>query len=124
MQKLLRDEYEQLVRKAVIIENSQIIKDEIAIGVYPEPIEEPQILTAQGADEMLNIHGIKASFALASTPQGGIVISARSTGDINVQVLMEKLGGGGHLTVAAAQLKGLSLTEAKEQLIKLIEENN
>ena len=124
VQKLLRDEYEQLVRKAVIIENSQIIKDEIAIGVYPEPIEEPQILTAQGADEMLNIHGIKASFALASTPQGGIVISARSTGDINVQVLMEKLGGGGHLTVAAAQLKGLSLTEAKEQLIKLIEENN
>lgn len=123
VQKLLRDEYEQVVRKAVIIENSQIIKEEFVIGVYPEPIGEPQVLTAQGADELLNIHGIKASFVLAPTQQGGIVISARSTGDINVQVLMENLGGGGHLTVAATQLKGINLTEAKEQLIKLIEEN-
>jgi len=123
VQKLLRDDFSKVTKKAVIIENSQIIKDYIALGYYPEATEEAQVLAAQGADILLNIDGIKASFVLCPLSGGGVTISARSTGETNVQILMEKLGGGGHLTVAGAQLKDATLDEAKQIISQLIEEN-
>lgn len=123
VQKLLRDDFTKVTKKAIIVENSQIIKEHIALGFYPEPIEEAQILAAQGADSLLNINGITTSFVLCPLLDGGITISARSTGETNVQSLMEKLGGGGHLTVAGAQLKDADLDSALETLVKLIDEN-
>lgn len=123
VQKLLRDDLNTVHKKAIIIENSQIVKEKIAISYYPEITEEPQVLAAQGADALLNIDNIEASFVFCPLHNGGVTISARSTGETNVQVLMEKLGGGGHLTVAGVQLKNISLEEVKKTLIQLIEEN-
>lgn len=78
-----------------------------------------RIASAQAADELLSIQGVKASFVVF--PAGGVVnISARSLGDINVQLIMEALGGGGHLTMAGAQLKGVSVAGARKQLIEAI----
>lgn len=123
VQKLLRDDFTKVAKKAIIVENSQIINGHIVLGFYPEPVEDAQVLAAQGADALLNINGITASFVLCPRKDGGVVISARSTGETNVQTLMEKLGGGGHLTVAAAQLKETDLDTAKKLLIELIQEN-
>ncbi|KJS86977.1 MAG: hypothetical protein JM58_05515 [Peptococcaceae bacterium BICA1-8] len=123
VQKLLRDDFDKVTKKAIIVENSQIIKGHIALGYYPEPVDDAQVLAAQGADSLLNINGITASFVLCPLLDGGVTISARSTGETNVQALMEKLGGGGHLTVAAVQLKGTDIYSALETLLKLIDEN-
>jgi len=123
VQKLLRDDFTKVTKKAIIVENSQIVKEHIAIGFYPEPVEDAQILAAQGADALLNINGITASFVLCPLLDGGVTISARSTGETNVQILMEKLGGGGHLTVAGAQLREHDLDEALEIVRKLIDDN-
>ncbi len=79
------------------------------------------LITAQTADEMLEIKGVKAALAMGSTPEGEIMVSARSIGDINVQVLMEKLGGGGHLNTAGAQLK-MSMEEAESRIREVISE--
>ena len=79
------------------------------------------LITAQTADEMLEIKGVKAAVVLGSTPTGEIMVSARSIGDINVQVLMEKLGGGGHLNTAGAQLK-MTMEEAEAKVREIISE--
>ena len=80
---------------------------------------------AQAANELLNISGIKASFVLTEH-NGKIYVSARSMGDISVQLVMEQLGGGGHLDTAGAQLENVSLSEAKELIkgtvLKMLEE--
>ena len=78
-------------------------------------MESPTIVGAQAADELLNIIGIKASFVMTEY-QGKIYISSRSIDEINVQLIMEQLGGGGHLNVAGAQLAGCTLSEAKHAL--------
>lgn len=123
VQKLLRDDFTKVTKKAIIVENSKIIKEHIAVGFYPEPVEDAHVLAAQGADALLNINGVSASFVLCPRKDGGVNISARSTGETNVQALMEKLGGGGHLTVAGAQLKDTDLDSAMDILTKLIEDN-
>ena len=78
-----------------------------------------RIDSAQAADELLSIQGVEASFVVF--PAGGVVnISARSLGDINVQLIMEALGGGGHLTMAGAQLSGMTVAQARDKLIEVI----
>ena len=77
------------------------------------------IIAAQAADELLSISGILASFVLCKVDEV-VMISGRSMGDINVQAILEKVGGGGHLTFAGAQIAGVSLEEAKETLVKSI----
>ena len=84
-------------------------------------MESPTIVGAQAANELLNIVGIKASFVLTEY-QGKIYVSARSIDEVNVQVMMEKLGGGGHFTVSGAQLKDCSAEEAKERVRSAIDE--
>ena len=79
------------------------------------------IIAAQAADELLNISGILASFVLCKVDDV-VMISGRSLGDINVQAILEKIGGGGHLTFAGAQIAGISVDEAKEKLLKEIDE--
>ena len=80
MQKLLRDDFTKVAKKAIIVENSQIINEHIALGFYPEPEEDAHVLAAQGADNLLNINGITASFVVCPRKDGGVTISARSTG--------------------------------------------
>ena len=79
------------------------------------------VITAQAADELLNITGILASFVLCKVDEV-VMISGRSMGDINVQAILEKIGGGGHLTFAGAQLAGITIDEAKQKLVTCIDE--
>jgi c-di-AMP phosphodiesterase-like protein len=80
-----------------------------------------RIISAQAADELLNVSDIKASFVMFES-NGAINISARSFGEINVQIIMESLGGGGHQTMAACQLKDCTVEEAKKSLFAAIDD--
>ena len=81
-----------------IVSKSEIINDNIAISIYEENDENANIIAAKSADELLTIGGITASFVLGKTDEK-VYISGRSIGDINVQIILEKLGGGGHITL-------------------------
>ena len=83
------------------------------------PAEETKIISSEAADELLNISGIKASFVISLLPDH-INISARSFGEINVQLTMERLGGGGHRTMAACQLPEQDIEKAKNLLLEAI----
>lgn len=92
-----------------------------AIACADEDIADIRIASAQAADELLGIENVKASFVMYKT--GKVInISARSLGDLNVQVIMEQLGGGGHQTMAACQMDGISIAEARERLVSIISE--
>jgi phosphomannomutase len=87
-----------------------------AISVLPsEGLESPNVVGAQAANELLNIVGVKASFVVTEF-DGRIFISARAIDEVNVQVIMEKLGGGGHMNIAGAQLEGVTVEEAVQKL--------
>ena len=105
-----------------IIETAYIF-DDCAIAKLEEKIENMRVSCSQAADELLNIKNVKASFVIFSSEEF-VNISARSLGDVNVQVIMEKLGGGGHQTMAAAQIEGLSIEEVEQRLLKIIKEHN
>ncbi|MCF6094657.1 DHH family phosphoesterase [Microaerobacter geothermalis] len=122
VQKLLKEDIEQFMKRSEIIKNAEVIFDSIAVARGEQDQEYHQILIAQTADTLLNMDGITASFVVSRRTDGLIGISARSLGDVNVQVIMEKMGGGGHLTNAAAQLRDMSLDEAIHQLKETIEE--
>lgn len=108
--------------KSRLVSSAQIYRH-CAITVAEQPIQNSRVVCAQAADDLLSIEDTYASFVISAIDVHSVNISARSFGKINVQVLMEKLGGGGHQTMAAAQLVGVSLKEAKEQLIKVLEES-
>lgn len=122
VKRLFQGDLEYFIAKAEIIKNTKIIENKIAISFCSDNILNSQLAAAQGSDELLNIKGIKASFVLGKGKDNIIFISARSLGDINVHILMEKLGGGGHIDVAGAQLKNMSFEEALETVEKLIME--
>ena len=104
-----------------IIKNTEIIKDTIGIAIYEEIDKNANIICAKSADELLTIGNISASFVLGNDGNQ-ITISGRSIGDINVQVILEKLGGGGHITLAGAQIEGKNIEEIKEDLKMKIDE--
>lgn len=104
-----------------IVRNAEVYKNTIAIAVYEEENEDANLICAKTADELLTISDITASFVMANMGEK-VCISGRSIGDINVQIILEKLGGGGHITLAGAQLEGVTLEEAKEELITRINE--
>ena len=106
------------ITRSEIIRTAKL-KEGIAIAKCPPNLAN-LVLAAQAADELLNITGIQASFVIAKIEED-TYISGRSLGDINVQVILEDLGGGGHLTMAAAKIKGVSIDEAEELLNKSIE---
>lgn len=113
VRKMLRNDMDAYKARAEAVRHAQVYRGNFAISVCPsENIESPTIVGAQAADELLNIIGIKASFVLTEY-QGKIFVSARSIDEINVQIIMERLGGGGHLNVAGAQLTDCTLPEAK-----------
>ena len=106
IQRMLKEDLEEYIRKAEIIRHAEIYKECIAIAVAETGKPVQQLLIAQAADTLLNMTGMKASFVIGMRPDGQVGISARSLGQINVQVVMEHLGGGGHFTNAAAQAQG------------------
>ncbi|MCI9379276.1 MAG: DHH family phosphoesterase [Eubacterium sp.] len=115
VRKLLRNDMSAYKARAEVVRHAEVYKGSFAISVCPGKMESPTIVGAQAADELLNIIGIKASFVLTEY-KGKIFISSRSIDEINVQIIMERLGGGGHLNMAGAQLTGHTLPEAKRVL--------
>lgn len=106
---------------ADIVKNAEIVNDTIGISVYDEKDKNANLICAKAADELLTISDITASFVLGHMGEK-ICISGRSIGDINVQVILEKMGGGGHITLAGAQLEGFTMEDAKNELIIRINE--
>ncbi len=106
IQRMLKEELSEYIIKAEIIKHAEVVYDHIAIAAVEHGRQYSQLLIAQSADTLLNMTGIRASFVVGERPDGLIGISARSLGQMNVQVVMERMGGGGHLTNAAAQLEG------------------
>lgn len=120
VRKMFRDKMDDYKAKAEAVHNTEVYEEMFAISISPAAnIESPTIVAAQAANELLNINGIKASFVLTEFNEK-VYISARSIDEINVQLIMEQMGGGGHLSIAGAQLKDCTLLEAKEQLKKTI----
>lgn len=119
--KIFRNDLAMYIQKSRIISNAKVYRDNIAIAICDENTKNAQLVVAQAADDLLDINGIEASFVLASIGNR-IVISGRSLGMINVQIILEKLGGGGHITIAGAQLENNSLTIAELKLHNAIDE--
>lgn len=112
VRKLFREDALEYKAKADAVSQAEIYKQYFAISVCTaEELPNPTIIGAQAANELLNIKGIKASFVLTDY-QGAIYVSARSIDEVNVQIIMEKMGGGGHLNTAACQMEGVGIVEA------------
>lgn len=107
--------------KAEIVSHAEFIRDNIVISVCDREISDVMVVAAQAADDLLGIEGVEASFVIAKNENKSIV-SGRSWGAVNVQLILERLGGGGHLTVAGAQLPDVETDEVKERLLCAIEE--
>lgn len=116
VRKLLRDNMDAYKARAEAVRHARVYRGAFAISICPgENIESPTIVGAQAANELLNIVGIKASFVLTEY-NDKIYISSRSIDEINVQIIMERMGGGGHLNMAGTQLTDCTIQEAEEQL--------
>ena len=122
VRKMLRNDMACYKARAEAVRHAEVYRGAFAISVCPsENVESPTIVGAQAANELLNIIGIKASFVLTEYA-GKIYISSRSIDEINVQLIMERMGGGGHLNVAGAQLTGCTVSEAKHVIMRTIDE--
>ncbi|MFX3674344.1 MAG: DHH family phosphoesterase [Paenisporosarcina sp.] len=120
VQRLLKEDIETYIERSKIVQTVEFFREGIAIGNGEEDSTYSQVLIAQTADILLTMKGVSASFVVAKKDNGIVGISARSLGDINVQLIMEKLGGGGHLTNAACQLQIGTIDEAMDQLKQAI----
>ena len=121
VRKMLRNDMSDYKARAEVVRHAEVYRDAFAISICPtDNIESPTIVGAQAANELLNITGIKASFVLTEY-KGKVYISSRSIDEINVQLIMEPLGGGGHLTIAGAQLEHYTVSEVKRMLQQTID---
>ena len=127
VRKMFRDDMASYQAKAEAVRNAEVYRKEYAIAVCPSDIDSPTVLAAQAANELLDISGIKASFVLTEY-ENKIYMSARSIDEVNVQIIAEKLGGGGHINSAGAQFDHTNMHEAvsalKETINKMIEEGD
>lgn len=122
VRKMIRNDMSAYKARAEAVRNAEVYRKSFAISVCPaEYVESPTIVGAQAANELLNVIGIKASFVLTEF-NGKIFVSARSIDEINVQIIMERLGGGGHLNVAGAQLVDCTIESAKRIIKDTLEE--
>lgn len=104
------------------IRTAEIVQSKVALSEVPKDIKNKQLIAAKSADELLSLEGVEAAFVLC-TIDSQVSISGRSLGELNVQAILEKLGGGGHMTVAGAQLENMSIDNAKKILKNAIIEN-
>jgi len=122
VRKLFRDDAVEYKTKADAVSQAEIYRTDYAISVCKsDELESPTIVGAQAANELLNIKGIKASFVLTEY-QGKIYVSARSIDEVNVQVITERLGGGGHMTIAGCQFEGISVSEGINKIKRCLDE--
>jgi c-di-AMP phosphodiesterase-like protein len=121
VRQLLQTDMADFRQRASIIANAKFDRNGIALSRNEGKHENAQVIIAQAADELLDIKGIRASFVVGET-KNEVVISARSLGELNVQVVMERFGGGGHLTMAAAQVKDMTPEEVIKKLKRYISE--
>lgn len=119
LKRILQDDIETYVQRAELVKLAKMYKEKIAIVVYEGT--STRITAAQAADELLSIRGVGASFVLYKE-QGSVIISARSLGEINVQVILEKLGGGGHFDTAGAQVRDRELDDVANELKSVIDD--
>ncbi|WP_024832759.1 DHH family phosphoesterase [Ruminiclostridium josui] len=115
VKQLFQNDLKTYIAISNIVKDAEVVYDNIAISICPNNIKGAQLIAAQAADQLLSLSGLVAAFVL-SYHNGEVVISGRSLGDINVQMILEKLGGGGHLTVAGAQIEDVSIQDAKKML--------
>lgn len=121
VKRFFKDGFDTYTAKAGVIKNTRILDDHIAIGRLYGVREDGILIAAQSADDLLGIRSIDASFVLTELEEG-THLSARSLGSYSVQIIAEKLGGGGHQTSAGAQFKGKNLDEVEQMLIQAIRE--
>ncbi len=119
VKRLLQSDFAGTIEKYTILQGAKIYRDSIAVSIMKTPSD--RIASAQAADEMLNILGVEASIVAYPTNNGGVAISARSIGKINVQVLLEHFGGGGNNSAAGAQIKDISIQDVAPQIIQEID---
>lgn len=117
---LFRDDFNTFIYKAEVIKSSKVIFDVIALGRLEREMEDSLLIAAQAANELLNVNGVEASFVMTYV-NGKVHISGRSFGNLSVQLILEKLGGGGHLTSAGTQINK-TMEEAEALLIETIDE--
>ena len=122
VQQLLKEDLDHYKKRAKLIESGEMYRDGFMIATADDSEEFTQLVIAQAADTLLTMKRVVASFVISMRADGLTSISARSLGEINVQVIMERLGGGGHLSNAATQLDGVSIQDAKEQLQQVLDE--
>lgn len=121
VRKMFREDAQEYKARADAVSQAEIYKQYFAISICnAEDLPSPTVIGAQAANELLNIKGIKASFVLTDY-QGKIYVSARSIDEVNVQIVMERMGGGGHLNVAACQMEGVGIVEAIGALKRTID---
>lgn len=121
VQKFLSDDLTQFNQRAKLIRKTELYKSNAAIAVGEPDQTYDQVLLAQTADTLLMLEGIRTSFVIGKRMDGLIGVSARSLGDMNVQIIMESLGGGGHLNNAATQMADITLEEATDRVKKAVD---
>lgn len=122
VQRFMKEDLDIYVKRSKLIERAEIYHEKVAISKAHQGEIFDQVLIAQAADTLLTMTGVNASFVISERNDGQIGISARSLGEINVQVIMEKLNGGGHLTNAATQLDHVTIDEAETLLKNTLQE--
>ncbi len=113
VKQLFKDDLETYANRVDVVKNATLLEGGIAISTCPQEMANAELIAAQAADELIMIRGVEAAFVLAYAKDGSYInVSGRSLGNINVQVILERLGGGGQLTMAAAQLRFMNMEQA------------
>ena len=120
IQNVLKENIDSFIQKSHLIETITMINGNMAVCFGEEDKSYDPVIVAQAADTLLSLDNVEASFVISKRPDGRVGISARSLGNVNVQVIMEKLGGGGHLSDAATQISDSTVEDVKNQLIAVL----
>ncbi|KRM92693.1 phosphoesterase, DHH family protein [Liquorilactobacillus cacaonum DSM 21116] len=123
-QHFMKENVDNFLQRNHLIDRVEFVGNRVAICVGEKDKVYDSVIAAQAADALLNVSGVEASYVVTQRLDGKIGISARSNGKANVQMVMEELGGGGHLSNAATQLKDVTIETAKNELMKVIDENS
>ena len=122
VRKMFRENMKEYRVKGEVLSTVEMYREHFAISVCPsENLDSPTIVASQAANQLLDISEVKASFVLTEF-KNVIYISARAIDEINVQIIMERMGGGGHLNIAGCQLPGATIEEAREKLKQILDE--
>ncbi|KRM16566.1 nucleotide-binding phosphoesterase [Companilactobacillus nantensis DSM 16982] len=124
IQNVLKENIDSFIQKSHLIETITMVNGNMAVCFGEEDKSYDPVIVAQAADTLLSLDNVEASFVISKRPDGRVGISARSLGNVNVQVIMEKLGGGGHLSDAATQISDSTVEDAKNQLVDVLTESN